>query len=475
MRVSTLSNFSRVLLGLRTNQAALLRAQREVASGRRINQPSDDPAGAARALELRRALAGTERIGEAVALGRTRVDQAAATLQNSSELLTRARELLLQSMSGALNDDDRRTIAAEIEALRAQLLDDANLAVDGNYLFAGTAVGAQPWVEVETNGTTFVVYRGNGETQTVQAGADSTVGITAPGNRIYGRAEPGPTRFAGLTGAAAGTTADEGVGQGYLVFRHDGLDTGLLGSVGVAPIDGDDRNTLLGPNALVIDAAAGTVRLGSGTPVAIPAAGVRGDVLVRNELGGELHLDFEGWNGQDYSGSVTGRGSVTFDGLAYAPLDFSEADLELHNEAMGQVLHLDARDVRRAGTELVTFGSTANPFDVLQGIVDDLRNEQGLDPGELSARLGGRLSALDEAHDELLVGLGVFGARSARLVNAGTRQVDLGLQLKSRLSQVEDADLAEAALDLSRSQLLLELAQASGARLIQTTLLNFLG
>jgi flagellar hook-associated protein 3 FlgL len=69
----------------------------------------------------------------------------------------------------------------------------------------------------------------------------------------------------------------------------------------------------------------------------------------------------------------------------------------------------------------------------------------------------------------------VLGARSARLASATERQSDLALQLTGRLSAVEDADLSEVALELTRSQAVLELAQAAGARLLQTSLLQFLG
>jgi flagellar hook-associated protein 3 FlgL len=475
MRVSTLSTYSRVLHGLRTNQLAGLRAQEQVSSARRILRPSDDPAGTARSLELRRVLAESGRIRDAVASGRSRLDQAASTLQHSSELLTRARELVVQSMNGTLNSDDRATIASELEEIRKQLLDDANLQVDGNHLFGGTAVGAKPWIEVTSGGRTFVEYRGNSEEQGIQAGQDNEIAITAAGNRIYGSSTPGPTRFDGLTGVRRGTTADEGTGQGYLVFRHTGTDTGLLGSVGISPIDGGDQDTLLGDNQLVIDNDAGTVRLGNGTPVAIPPAGSRTNITVQNENGGELHLDLEGWNGLPYTGNVRGNGSVSFDGTSFTTLDFTSTDLELHNDALGQVVHIDTTSVRRAGSELVTFGDTANPFDILDGIVGDLRNEEGLAPSELFARLSGRLDAIDDVHEDLLVGLGVVGSRSARLGGAEERQEGLELELRGRLSAVEDADLAEAALDMSRSQMILELAQAAGARLIQTSMLNFLG
>jgi len=475
MRISTFSAFSRVLFGIRASQLAGLRAQEQISSGRRILRPSDDPAGTARSLALRRDLAQSARIQESIAAGRTRLEQATTTLQDSSGLLTRARELVLQSMSGALNDGDRAALAAELEEIREQLLDDANLRIDDNHVFAGTAFGTQPWVEVASGGRTHVQYRGNGQEQAIQIGSDAELAISAVGNRIFARALPGAVRFDGLTGVRSGTTADEGTGSAYLVLRHDGTDTGLLGSVGVALIDdGDQANTLLGANTLRIDSTAGTLQLANGAAVNIPPPGERADVVVRNEQGGELHLDLEGWNGTDYTGTITGRGSISLDGQTFTSLTFTETDLELTDPVLGQVLHLDTTGVLRAGVELVSFGDTTNAFDLLQGVVEDLANEQGLDSAELNARLGNRLETLDRVHDDLLLGLGVLGARSARLESATQRQSDLALQFQGRLSEVEDADLSEAALEFTRSQATLELAQAAGARLIQTSLLDFL-
>jgi flagellar hook-associated protein 3 FlgL len=131
-------------------------------------------------------------------------------------------------------------------------------------------------------------------------------------------------------------------------------------------------------------------------------------------------------------------------------------------------------DIQRAGQELVTFGQTANPFDLLLGAADDLQNDQGLDAEQLFARLSQRLLDLDRVHDDLLLGIGVLGSRSARLANAGARADEVALELAQRLSLVEDADLAEVAIDLARSQQVLQIAQAAGAQVIQTTLLDFL-
>src|SRR5262245_10363228 len=99
MRIGTFSSFGRVLFGLRATQLRSKRRQAQISAGKRILRPSDDPAGTARALALRRGLAQSARTQEAIAAGSSRLDQASSTLQDSSGLLTRARELVLQAMS----------------------------------------------------------------------------------------------------------------------------------------------------------------------------------------------------------------------------------------------------------------------------------------------------------------------------------------------------------------------------------------
>lgn len=474
MRISTLSSFNRVLLGLHANELAGYRANEQISSGRRILRASDDPIGTTRALDLRHGLSRSSRLRLGLDSGRTRLDQATSALEQSSELMTRTRELVLQAMNGTLNAEDRASIAAELESIRSQLLDQANLQVDGGYVFGGTALGSQPWVEVTSGGSRHVVYRGNGEEQRIQAGEDALVAISAAGDRIFGGALPGAVAFDGLTGIRSGSTADEGTGYANLVLRHDGTSANGFAEVGLALVDGGARDTLLGDNTLTLDATAGTMQLGNGPIVPIPTSGDVSDVVLRNELGGELHLDLRVWSGADYSDTVSGQGSISLDGSTFTAIDFGETDLELSDPALGQVLHVDTTGVKRAGAELATFGDTVNPFDLLQGVVDDLANEQGLSSSELNGRLSARLRGLDDAHDSMLVGLGVLGARSARLSAAASRQDELGLQIETRLSLVEDTDLAEAATDLSRSQLLLQLAQAAGARIMQSSMLNFL-
>ena len=138
------------------------------------------------------------------------------------------------------------------------------------------------------------------------------------------------------------------------------------------------------------------------------------------------------------------------------------------------MLHLATTEVTRAAPELVPCGGTANIFDTLRGVAQDLRNDQGFEPGEALVRVQLRLEEFDRNHSNLLMSMGELGARASRLNTAEQGLVDLGLHLDSLVSSIEDADLSEVILDMSRAEQTLQVAQGTGARLINQTLLNFL-
>jgi flagellar hook-associated protein 3 FlgL len=142
MRITQEAIFRRVMGGLSFNFDKMIRAQEQVSSGRRILRPSDDPVGTARALGFQRRIAGAERYLNAISSGLTLVDSGAGQLETGSGILTDARELLIQGMNGTLAQNDRESLASEIELLRSQMIEVANSRSADRYLFGGTLSGA---------------------------------------------------------------------------------------------------------------------------------------------------------------------------------------------------------------------------------------------------------------------------------------------------------------------------------------------
>src|SRR5690606_25795430 len=114
--------------------------QSQASSQKRIEKPSDDPAGTAQALRLRseqRAVAQYQRNLEDGVSWLTTLDTALTT---TSSYLRRARDLVVRGANdGAMGPAQREAIATELEGLRGSLLSQANTTYLGRSVFAGTS------------------------------------------------------------------------------------------------------------------------------------------------------------------------------------------------------------------------------------------------------------------------------------------------------------------------------------------------
>lgn len=475
MRISTESIYRRFLGGLQSATRRMVGAQEQVASGRRVLRPSDDPTAAARVLTLQRELADAERLRESSSFARTFVDAATGALEEGSSLLAEARAIVIQGMNGTLDDESRRALGQRIELLRQQMLDIANRKSADRFLFSGTETGSQPWASGTVDGLTRTTYLGNDAQQSLRIGNGAEIGINLPGSQIFGGKQSQSPSFTGLTGLRAGSTASEGNAWELMEVIQTSLDLGGLTAVGVVQASGVP-STVLQSRTLTIDPVAGRIQLGGGDSVAIPDVTdpAANALRLRDEFGAELTLDLSGWNGAAYSGAVTGQGAISVSGGPPVPLDFTDTDARLESPSGASVLHLDLTQVRRAGEETLQFDGRVNLFDLLSGISFDLDNTGGLDTADVTSRLTQRLGELDRHSDNLLVGLGVLGSRSGRLENTAQRFDLVALQVEGLISDSQDADITEAILDLRQAENTLQLSQATGTRLIQRTLLDFI-
>ena len=470
IRPTQTSIYQLVQAGMQTNLSKLIQAQEQVASGKRILRPSDDAVGTSLSLALRRQLGSISSYVGAISSSRPILDTATAQLQSGLGILTEARGLALNSLSGSLNDSDREAIAMQLESLRDSLLDVANASWGDRFLFAGTATEGRPW---DLNSSGEAQYSGNDDVQYITIGRDEQVGVNMPGSSIFGDQEYSGVTYAGTTGVANGQRADYGSGFDTLQLRHTGT-SGALGA-GLAMVSNAD-NTILGDHTIVVDGVAGTVQMGNGPLMGIPAPGdpLLADLPLEDGDGSVLHVDFTGYTGGSWTGTITGNGEISLDGITFQTLDFVDTDLEIVDGETGSVLHVDTTGISRAADELVTFSGTPNVFDVLGGMIADLREGGEIDTDSLMDRLRIRLDELDRGFDNVLAATGHLGSRAERLNHAEARLEGMGLHLQGLQSDVEDVDLSTAVLEMGRTQMTLQAAQAAGARLIQQSLLNYL-
>jgi flagellar hook-associated protein 3 FlgL len=177
MRIGDATFYLRFLAGLQENRARSEQALRSLADGKKVRSASDDPAGTQEALALRTRLVRLTGFDRSAELARTSLATIDSVLGDVLDVLSEAQT---EAMAGASApaDNANEIRAAQVEALRDQLLRLANTSQGGRYLFGGTETRTAPFA---TDGT----YSGN--TDEVQAPIDSAeqVGATIPGSRVF--------------------------------------------------------------------------------------------------------------------------------------------------------------------------------------------------------------------------------------------------------------------------------------------------
>jgi flagellar hook-associated protein 3 FlgL len=86
MRITQGMMYARALADVQSGLFRYSQLQQDLATGRRINRPSDDPSGALRILPLRSDLRNLEQMGDNVALARETLNTGASSLEDASSL-----------------------------------------------------------------------------------------------------------------------------------------------------------------------------------------------------------------------------------------------------------------------------------------------------------------------------------------------------------------------------------------------------
>jgi len=137
--------------------AALQRSASELSSGRKILEPSDEPYGASRIINLQSQLDGLSSYTSSVQDALSWETAAGGAMSNMNSILQRVRELLVQASNGTNSQSDLGAVAKEVTQLTEAVKQDANAQYGGQYIFAGTATNTPPYQSGEGNDS----YGGN--------------------------------------------------------------------------------------------------------------------------------------------------------------------------------------------------------------------------------------------------------------------------------------------------------------------------
>lgn len=182
MQIGTAFLFERATRQMTGLSGAAARLQAEIATGKRIQTPSDDPVGAARVARLERIDANDGRSLDNINLAGSILAQADKALESVETQLQRASELALRAANETLNDSDRGAIAEELRAIVEDLFRLANSTdIRGAPLFGG-AEGAA-FVRA---GDGTIGFAGTGEAPPIPIGGGAAIQTNDNGQRLFG-------------------------------------------------------------------------------------------------------------------------------------------------------------------------------------------------------------------------------------------------------------------------------------------------
>jgi len=138
MRISTQMMYQQNMRGITDSQSKWLSYGEQMSTGKRVNRPSDDPIAASQAVVLSQAQSQNSQYTLARSFASQRVGLEESVLSQVTTALQSAQDKIVYAGNGSLSDNDRSSIATDLQGIRDQLVNLAN-STDGNgrYIFAG--------------------------------------------------------------------------------------------------------------------------------------------------------------------------------------------------------------------------------------------------------------------------------------------------------------------------------------------------
>ena len=177
---------------LRQRQSELQKTQNQLSSGLRVNSPSEDPVAIMDFMDYESKLKEINTYKTVVDNTSSKLKTIDSTLDSSTSILQKLRELAVQGANGTLTKDEPGIMAVEVDQMLRELLSQANSQYKGDPVFGGTSMDKEPFKPVfKTNpqtGIEFlenVKYTGNNQAQIIEVDRGSRVNSSQPGNQIF--------------------------------------------------------------------------------------------------------------------------------------------------------------------------------------------------------------------------------------------------------------------------------------------------
>jgi len=164
--------------------AQIQKKQEQVASGKELTKPSDDPVKAARVMVVKEQRAQNDQFLRNIDISYVKLSLTESALEQATNLATRAYELGIQARSDT-NAGSRAALAIEIKGILESIRDLANATdASGRSIFGGFQVGSKPFTVDDAGTTKFVGDRG---AHTVRISSSMELRTAVDGSTVFER------------------------------------------------------------------------------------------------------------------------------------------------------------------------------------------------------------------------------------------------------------------------------------------------
>lgn len=449
MRISTNQIYDAGSSNIQRNQSGLLKTYNQIASGRRILTPADDPVAAAQALVVTQSQAVTEQHIANQKNATSQLGMVDNKLSSLIGLLQNVRDRVLQAGNTTLTTSDRQSIASDIEASLSEMLGIANSDNgSGDFLFSGYQGATRPFAidgsqsAVLPATTPPVAYYGDGGERLLQVSSSRQMEVSVPGSDVFMNARNGNGTFATGTGGNLALP---------LVLPAPPSTPNNLGTATVdagSLLDAGKWNAAGNPN-LVVRFSVTTNANGSksttyqiyDTSSATPTVGLLATPLDYTS-GTSISLQKTTVPAVDYGASIVVQGQPEDgDSLKISPSQ---------NQSIFQTMQ-NLIGIMRAPIGTTTYTSTQYAND-----------------------LAGQLTNIDQAANSVSQVQSTVGTHMRELDSLGMASSDLAIQYSATLSDLQELDYNKAISDFSKQQVSLEAAQKAFVQISGLSLFNYL-
>lgn len=412
VRLSTLQIHSTGLRGLLDVQKAVSNTQQQIASNKRVLTPGDDPIASTRILALSQELALNKQYDSNLETLRNRLQREETAIAGVDDLISSAQELVTQAGNGALNADQRKFMAVELQTIvesMAQMMNSRD--ASGEFIFAGYQGKSAPFVLGDDGRYR---YEGDEGQKTIQIGGATSIAASDSGKKLFE-----DVKSVTNTVVAFANESNRGIPPA---------------SIGSERILDKEAFAEFYPEDVIIEFRP----LDEVEPPAL-------NYHVKQVSDGRVLTD-----NQPY---VSGE-TILFGG----------ASVRITGQpAVGDTFIVESSNKKGLLTNLEDFVVS------LKTLGDNPDGRQ-----KLATEISDTLGNLSNAQASLLETRSAVGARLNLVDRTVDSNAEFELVIREALSEIEDLDYAAAISQLTQESFILEAAQASFARVSRLSIFNFL-